>query len=160
MTNFEAAGDFADWPKNEPGKPTQVAVFGMYHIGTGKEYELLWTAKFPDLDKAMYWAAKKELEVIKRLGWSVASRVLWQHDLSPEAAAAAAYARMRPQTDAALRAARDGYDPALAIGSGGDPNAPLKPVDYSKVKGFVVDIDGPGDGPDVDNIPNDPRERR
>ncbi|HSV15301.1 MAG TPA: hypothetical protein VLI90_13660 [Tepidisphaeraceae bacterium] len=155
MTNFEASGDFADWPKNERGKPTQVAVFGMHHLRTGKEFELLWTAQFPDLDKAMYWAAKKELEVIKRLGWSVARRVLWQHDLSPEAAVAAAYARMRPQMESALRATRDGYDPALAMDSGGDPNAPLKPVDYSKIDGLVVDIDGPCIG----SIPNDPRER-
>jgi hypothetical protein len=157
VSQFEAAGDFEEWPKNVPGKPTQVAVFGMYHNDRGKLCEILWTGKFPDLDKAMYWGAKKELEAIKRRGWMIASRVLWQHDLSPEQAVDASFKRMEPQMDAALSAALNGYDPGIALGGNGDPNAPLKPVDYSKAKGFVIDIEGP-EHDDDGFIPDDPRE--
>jgi hypothetical protein len=135
-----------------PGKPTQAAVFGMFHSERGKRMEMLWTGQFPDLDKAMYWAAKKELEAVRRKGWMIASRVLWQHELSPEQAVEQSFKRMEPQLDAALSAAMNGYDPGLAMSGNGDPNAPLKPVDYSKAKGFVVEVEGPG------NVPNDPRE--
>lgn len=35
----------------------------------------------------------------------------------------------------------NGYDPGLALGGNGDPNAPLKPIDLSNVQGYVVDLD-------------------
>ena len=59
---FEAAANMADWPPNEPNKPTQAAVFGVYHPKKGKAFEILWTGQFPDLEPALYWAAKKEIE--------------------------------------------------------------------------------------------------
>jgi len=34
--HFEGAGDIDSWPTNQPGKPTQVAVFGMYHPKKGQ----------------------------------------------------------------------------------------------------------------------------
>src|ERR1043166_7852127 len=109
-TNFEATGNISDWPRNEPGKRTQVAIFGLYHPNKGKTCEILWTASFPDLDGAMYWAAKKEIQAVHNGKWSMASRVLWQHDLTPEQAVAAAQKAMAPQLDAALEAAQSGQD--------------------------------------------------
>ena len=53
MFNFEAAADFSEWPPNVPGKPTQAAVFGVYHPAKGRVCEILWTGQFPDLDPAM-----------------------------------------------------------------------------------------------------------
>ena len=137
--NFEAAGDFADWPKNEPGKPTQVAVFGLLHSKRGKGCEIIWTGQFPDLEKAMYWGAKKELEAIRKRGFQMASRVLWQHELTPEQAVAMAYRQTEKQMDRAMKAAEQGTGLAEALGN--DPNDPLRPIDYSKVEGFAMDIE-------------------
>jgi hypothetical protein len=139
--NFEGAGDLADWPPNVPGKPTQVAVYGIFVPAKGKGYELLWTGKFPELEKAMYWGAKKELEVMRTRKYQAASRVLWQHDLSPEQAVEIAHAKMRQQIEGAFNAAEQGFDPASGLGN--DPSAPLKPVDYSKVEGIAIDIEAP-----------------
>ena len=169
--NFEAAGDINEWPKNEPGRPTQVAVFGIGHPEKGgKAFEILWTGKFPDLDQAMYWGAKKEMQAVRKLKWMSASRVLWQHGLSPEQAVAAVYKQMQPQLDRATASAELGGAPDIGEG-------PMKPVDYSKVKGFYVELEGPDgkdaiepffvpledlpqdDGEPDDHIPNDPRAR-
>jgi hypothetical protein len=136
--NFEAAGDFAEWPANEAGKPTQVAVFGIFHRSRGKCCEIMYTGQFPDLEKAMYWGAKKELEAIRKKNFQMASRVLWQHDLTPEQAVAAAYKRTEKQMDRALNAAESGSSLVEALGS---EKGPLRPVDYSKVQGFAVDIE-------------------
>src|SRR5438046_427902 len=102
---FEASGNMADWPANEHGKPTQAAVFGLFHPNKGKTCQLLWTGQFPDLQPAMYWAAKKEVEACRKGKWIIASRVLWQHDLTPEQAVDVAAKQMMPQLDEALRAA-------------------------------------------------------
>jgi hypothetical protein len=139
--NFEASGNFEEWPPNEPNKPTQVAIYGTYHPQRGKCCEVLWTGQFPDLEKAMYWGGKKELEAIRKRKFMMASRVLWQHDLTPEQAVAVAYKRMEPQMDQAIQAMQRGSNPIEAMGS--DPNGPLKPIDYSKVHGFVVDLEPP-----------------
>src|SRR3954454_3160217 len=105
---FEAVGDMADWPKNVHGKPTQAAVFGLYQPTRGKCFELLWTGKFPDLEPALYWAAKKEMEAVRKGKWMMASRIVWQHDLEPEAAVAVARKQMEPQMNAALKGMRSG----------------------------------------------------
>ena len=139
MTNFEAAANFDEWPPNEKGKATQVAVFGLDPDRAGVQYEILWTGKFPDLEKAMYWGAKKELEIIRQGVFPIASRVLWQHDLSPQQAVEAAYRKTKQQMDEALAAAKNGVDPNIAMGN--TPNGPLHAVDYSKVEGFVFDIE-------------------
>jgi hypothetical protein len=139
--NFEAAANFEEWPPNLPGKPTQVAVFAVYHPKKGKCCDTLWTGKFETLDKAMYWGAKKELEAVRKLKYMIASRVIWQHDLTPEQAVATAYKKAEGQLDAAIRAWQGGFDVGKVFKD--NPNSPLKPVDYSKAKGFVVDLEAP-----------------
>ena len=137
--NFEAGGDLEDWPKNVPGKQTQVAVFGTQHKTRGKCCEIMWTAIFPDLDKAMYWGAKKEVEAIKKRGFMMASRVIWQHDLTPEQAVATVYKRMEPQMDRVIKSVKKGGDPDEALRSG--PEGPMKPIDYSKPRDYYVEIE-------------------
>jgi hypothetical protein len=127
---FEVAGDFADWPKNEPNKPTQAAVFGAYHPKRGKVFELLWTGQFPDLEKAMYWAAKKELEAVRKGKWEMASRILWQHGLAPEQALESVKKHMSPQIDRVLKSWRGGGE--IDVGTG-----PLHVVDPSKCERYV-----------------------
>jgi hypothetical protein len=157
---FEAAGDMADWPKNVHGKPTQAAVFGLYHPTRGKCFEVLWTGKFPDLQPALYWAAKKEVEAVRKGKWMMACRVAWQHDLEPEQALEAARKQMEPQIDRAMR----GYaaDGDFDVGAG-----PMRPVRPGEGEQYVeiVPPDGedpiasfilPKDGP----IPFDPRPPR
>src|SRR5438094_672344 len=135
--NYEAAGDLSEWPANVPGKPTQVAVFGVEPSGKGStRFEILWTGKFPDLDQAMYWGAKKEMEAVRRGKWMGASRVLWHHELSPEQAVAAVYKQMEAQLNRAMAAAELGGEPDIGEG-------PMKPVDYSKAKGLYVEVEDP-----------------
>jgi hypothetical protein len=141
MNNFEASGNLQDWPKNVPGKPTQVAVFGLFHPKKGRTCEILWTAQFPDLDPAMYWAGKKEVEAVRKGKWQVASRVLWKHELTPEQAVAACERVMGSQVDRALGHIDAGAEPDIGDG-------PLKPVDYSKAKGMYVEIED-SDGKDA-----------
>jgi hypothetical protein len=100
---FECAGDMSDWPKNVAGKPTQAAVFGVFHPKKGKRFEMLWTGQFPDLEPATYWAAKKEVEAVRKGKWMMASRVVWQHDMTPEQALEVVKREMGPQVDKALR---------------------------------------------------------
>src|SRR4051812_6790093 len=100
---FEAVGDMKDWPPNVAGKATQAAGFGVFHPKKGKRFEMLWTAKFPDLEPAMYWAAKKEMEAVRKGKWMMASRLLWQHELTPEQALEVIKREMGPQVDRALR---------------------------------------------------------
>jgi hypothetical protein len=141
--NFEAGGDLEDWPPNVHGKQTQVAVFGTQHKTRGKCCEIIWTAIFPDLDKAMYWGAKKEVEAIKKRGFHMASRVIWQHDLTPEVAVATVYKRMEPQMDRVMGAVKKGGDPDAALRSG--PQGPMKPIDYCKPRDYYVEIEIPDD---------------
>jgi hypothetical protein len=129
-TQFEASGNFDEWPKNIPGKPTQVAVFGLHHPTKGKTCEILFTAKFPDLETAMYWAAKKEVHAIRKGKWYVASRVLWQHELTPEQAVETARKQIEPQMERALNGSDDVFD----VG-------PLKSIDPSKVQGYYVETE-------------------
>jgi hypothetical protein len=147
-TNFECSGDFADWPKNVPGKPTQAAVFGVYHPTKGRTCQILWTGRFPDLEPAMYWAAKKELEAVRRGKWYAASRVLWQHALTPEQAVAAAQQQMEPQLDRALDAAENGHRD-IDLGQG-----PMHPVRPEDAHGYYVEFASPGnDDPSNDPLP-------
>jgi len=141
MTNFEAAGDLEDWPPNVPGKQTQVAVFGTEHKTRGKCCEIVWTAVFPDLDKAMYWGAKKEVELIKKLGFMMASRVIWQHELTPEQAVATVYKQLEPQIDSVIKSAKAGGDPHAALAA--NPDGPMQPIDYTKPRDYYVEIDIP-----------------
>ena len=141
FNTYEAAGDLENWPKNVPGKPTQAAVFGVRITSTKVTAEILWTGKFPDLDPAMYWAAKKEMQAMRSRKWDAASRVLWQHDLTPEQAVEACRKQMEPQLTDVLRDTKAGVEPKLGDG-------PMKPVDPSEAKGFYFEVEGP-DGRDV-----------
>jgi hypothetical protein len=130
---FEAAGDMSDWPKNEHGKPTQAAVFGVFHPKKGKRFEILWTGKFPDLQPAMYWAAKKEVEAVRKGKWVMASRLLWQHDLTPEQALEVVRREMGPQVDRALRSMDTARSPGeIDIGAG-----PMQAIDSTKQERYV-----------------------
>jgi len=158
---FESVGDNLGWPVNLPGKPTQLAVFGVERYPGGLRYEMTFTGRFPDLEKAMYWGAKREVETLRRKKFFLASRVLWQHDLTPEAAVAETFAQMEPQIRRALAAIDVGFDPEAALFD--DPDGPMKPVDPSKVAGYYVAA-VPTDDPDdesaaADFIPPDPRTR-
>ena len=135
-TPFEAVGDVKDWPRNEPGKPSQAAVFGVYHP-KGKRWEILWTGRFPELEPALYWAAKKEMEAVRKGKWVMASRVVWQHDLTPEQAVAAVRKQMEPQVDRALGQYRSGRD--IDIGSG-----PMRTVGPDEDVPRLVEILPPG----------------
>ena len=147
MVDFEAGGNLEDWPPNVAGKQTQVAVFGTQHSERGKCCEIMWSAIFPDLQKAMYWGAKKEVEAIKRRGFIMASRVIWQHDLTPEVAVATVYKRMEPQMDSVMKTVKKGGDPDAALRAG--PEGPMKPIDYSKPRDYYVEIEIPDeDAPD------------
>lgn len=63
---FEATGNMKDWPRNIHGKRTRAAVFGLFRPKKGKRFEILWTGDFPDLQPAMYWAAKKGMEACRK----------------------------------------------------------------------------------------------
>jgi hypothetical protein len=159
MSHIESAGNMDSWPKNVPSKPTQTAVFGIRHTPTGLSYEILWTGKFPNLDPAMYWAAKKEVEAVRKGKWEVASRVIWQHELTPEQAVAETFKLMEPQLRRSFAAAEVGFDPEAALFS--DPDGPMKPIDYSKVDKFYVEYEPLPDGPLDGSDPNPPgRPRR
>jgi hypothetical protein len=173
-TQFEVAGNMADWPRNEPDKPTQAAVFGVKQTGSGNlRYEIFWTAKFPVLDKALYWAAKKEVEIVRKGKWPMASRVVWQHDLTPEQAVAVAFAQMSNQIKQALNSAERG-DETLELGCG--PMRQVGPADGTGVYVEVSSKDDPSQPPlaswiveppgvqdlldaqkPINWIPNDPR---
>ena len=141
--HFEGAADFDSWPLNQPGKPTQVAVFGMYHPKKGKCCEVLWTGQFPDLDPAMYWGAKKELEAVRKGKWYIASRVLWQHELSPAQAVEACRQKMQAQVDHAIGQWQRGDTPTFAEIPGG-----LRPIRPGDGHGKLVEIVNPDDPDD------------
>ena len=159
---FEAVGDMADWPKNVPGKPTQAAVFGLYHSTRGKSFEVLWTGQFPDLEPALYWAAKKEIEAVRKGKWVMACRVAWQHDLTPDQALAVARKDMEPQVERALRSSASGGEVDLGAG-------PMRQVRPGEADRYVEIV--PTDDPEADPLgsfiwpkdshtPSDPRRRR
>lgn len=138
--HFEGAGDLESWPRNQAGKPTQVAVFGMYHPKKGKCCEVLWTGQFPDLEPAMYWGAKKELEAVRKGKWYIASRVIWQHELSPEQAVEAARQKMQGQVDQAVAQMKRGDTPTIEDVPGG-----LRPVRPGDGHGKLIEIEDPDD---------------
>jgi hypothetical protein len=150
---FEAAGDMADWPKNVPGKPTQAAVFGMYHETRGKVFEVLWTGKFPDLQPALYWAAKKEMEAVHKGKWVMACRVAWQHDLTPEQALEVARRDMEPQMDRAMRSYAAGDDADLGAG----PMRPVRPGEADRYVEIVSTDNAEDDPLAAFFLPKDPR---
>ncbi len=159
MNPIESSANNAGWPKNLPGKPTQLAVFGVERHAGGLRYEMTFTGRFPDLDKAMYWGAKREVQTLRDGRFLMASRVLWQHGLTPEAAVAEAFAQMEPQVRRALAAADVGFDAEAALFDG---DGPMRPIDHAKVDGYYVeavppDEDLPDDAPNF--IPPDPRSR-
>ena len=164
---FEATGNFDDWPPNEHGKPTQAAVFGVFHPDKGKVFELLWSGSFPDLEPALYWAAKKEMEAVRKGKWMMASRVAWQHGLTPEEALAAVRKQMEPQIDHALRSYAESGD--VDLGSGPmrtiGPDEPVpRYVEITPTRDDEADplasfvLPAPGSGPpSLPHIPRDPR---
>ena len=115
---------------------------GIYHPDKGKQCEILWTADFPQLEKAMYWAAKQEVQAVRRGKWILATRVLWQHDLTTEQAVQTVFREMEPQVDRMIRGVHSGMtDLESALGDG-----PMKPIDPKDVKGRYIEIettDGP-----------------
>ena len=127
----------ADWPPNVAGKATQAAVFGVYHPTKGRSAEMLWTGQFPDLQPALYWAAKKEIEAVRKGKWIMASRVVWQHDLAPEKAVEVAVKQMAPQVDLALRGVASDSE-EIDIGTG-----PLRMVDPNEAADRYVEITSP-----------------
>jgi hypothetical protein len=138
---FEAAANIESWPANRPGKATQVAVFGCLHLERGKCCEILFTATFPDLEPALYWAAKKELAAVRKDKWVMASRVVWQHELTPDQAVAACYKTMEPQLDRAagsLEHANTVED--IDIGEG-----PMKMINPEDQKQLYVELVPSGD---------------
>lgn len=143
MSNqFEAGGNIESWPANVAGKATQAAVFGCMHASRGKCCEILWTARFDDLDAALYWAAKKEMAATRRDKWIIASRVVWQHELTPEEAVAACFKLVEPQLDRAVKGIEGGATSAegLDIGDG-----PMKPIDLADAERMYVEIVPEGD---------------
>jgi hypothetical protein len=142
--HFEASGNLADWPKNLPGKPTHAAVMGIYHPNKGKVCEILWTADFPELEPAMYWAAKKEVQAIRKGKWNVATRVLWQHDITTQQAVDTIFKEMEPQLDRMIRGFRSGASLTNLESQLGD--GPMKPVDPKDVHGYYVELER-NDGP-------------
>ena len=142
---FEATGNVDDWPQNVPGKPTQAAVMGVLHPKHGKRCEILWTGEFPDLEPAMYWAAKKEMQAIRKEKWVMASRVLWQHELTPEQAVAAIFKTMEPQIDLIIQQYERGAQ-TVDLGRG-----PMRAVDPSEVEGHYVEV-VPADDDQADPI--------
>jgi hypothetical protein len=134
--NFQASGDMADWPANVPGKPTQAAVFGCVDKDNRKRCQILWTGQFPDLEKALYWAAKHEVAAVRKDKWIMASRVCWQHELTPEQAVEHCYRVMEPQLDRAMgHIKRTDSLEGIDIGDG-----PMKPVDVTKAKEVYVEV--------------------
>ena len=146
--NYEYSGDMSDWPKNESGKPTQAAVYGVFHPTRGRVTEILWTAQFPDLEPAMYWAAKKEVQAVRKDKWIIASRVLWQHGLTPEQAVATCVKQMAPHLDSVIASWERGDDEP----DFGDPAGPIQPVDHSKVQGHYVEVTKPGEDDAADPL--------
>ena len=164
---YEATANFDEWPANQHGTPTQAAVFGVFHPDKGKAFELLWSGAFPDLEPALYWAAKKEMEAVRKGKWLMASRVVWQHGLTPEQATAAVRKQMEPQIDQALRSYADGGGfelgdaPMRAVG----PDEPVPRYvevvpagddDADPLASFV--LPAPGSGPP--SLPHIPRDLR
>src|SRR5207247_317925 len=135
----------SDWPPNVPGKATRAAVFGVYHLKRGKRCEILWTGEFPDLQPAMYWAAKKEVQAVRKDKWVMASRVLWQHELTPEQAVQAAYKQMEPQLNHAIRSLEKGGGEPIDMGIG-----PMHEVKPGEAEGYYIEATPPG-APDTDD---------
>jgi hypothetical protein len=149
---FEGVGDVADWPPNVAGKPTQAAVFGVFHPKKGKRFEMLWTGQFPDLEPAMYWAAKKEVEAVRKGKWIMASRLLWQHDLTPEQALEVMKKEMGPQVDRALRSAASGRD----VDFGAGPMRAVKPGEAPRYV-EISHVDHPDETLGSFIVPPDPK---
>ena len=144
---FEAGGNIESWPPNVAGKPTQAAVFGCMHPARGKCCEILWTATFDDLDSALYWAAKKEMAATRKDKWIMASRVVWQHGLTPEQAVAACFKLIEPQLDRAARSVEQGKGATdLDIGEG-----PMKPINLADAQKMYVEL-VPADDDQADPI--------
>ena len=174
---FEATANFDDWPANVPGKPTQAAVFGVLHPKKGICQQILWTGQFPDLEPAMYWAAKKEMAAVRKDKWMMASRVLWQHDLTPEQAVEMCVKKLEPQLKQVLNQITGGASGPQDIDLGEGPMRAIQPGEAKQYYVEVVPegddqadpiasfIGGPPSGPLPDDdeairdwVPNDPRE--
>jgi hypothetical protein len=148
MSNqFEAGGDMAGWPPNVQGKPTQAAVFGCVDRNGRKRCQILWTGQFPDLQPALYWAAKKEMAAVRKEKWAIASRVAWQHELTPEQAVEHCFKVMEPQLDRARGYLERGDDSEeFDVGEG-----PMKPIDPGSAKEVYVEL-VPTDDPTSDPL--------
>jgi len=99
---------------------------------------VLWTGQFPNLEPAMYWGAKKELEAVRKGKWIIASRVLWQHELTPEQAVEGSQKKMQAQVDHAIAQMHRGDIPSLTDVPGG-----LRPVHPGDGHGMLLEIEDP-----------------
>jgi hypothetical protein len=117
-------------------------VFGCMHPERGKCWEILWTAKFDDLDAALFWAAKKEMQATRRDKWIIASRVAWQHELTPEEAVGACFKLVEPQLERVCKSVEQGATSAseLDIGEG-----PMKAIDLADAEKMYVELVPEGD---------------
>jgi len=76
------------------------------------------------------------MAAVRKDKWIMASRVVWQHELTAEQAVAACYKMMEPQLDRAVKGiehatSSDDFD----IGEG-----PMKPIDLNDAKQIYVEL--------------------
>lgn len=72
-----------EYPECVPNAATKVVVVGLKLAGKGWSGEPYWNGDFPDLERARYWALKREREY-KAKGYRASASVYWQHDIAQE----------------------------------------------------------------------------
>ena len=74
-----------------------------------------------------------------KLKWDVASRVVWQHDLTPEQAVDVVRRQMEPQINRVMKQTGDEFDLGPGL---------MKPIDPKDVKGYYVEFEDPNEASD------------
>jgi hypothetical protein len=72
-----------EFPECQPNRATKVVVVGLRLEGKGWAGEPYWKGDFADLERAQYWALKREREY-KSKGYRASASVYWQHETSEE----------------------------------------------------------------------------
>lgn len=75
------------WPECVPNAKTKVVVVGLDLAGRGWKGEAYWDGEFADLERARYWALKRERDH-KAKGFRASASVYWQHAVTKEEAVA------------------------------------------------------------------------
>ena len=141
--HFEGAGDLDEWPRNVPSKPTQVAVFGLLPPEKRRVLQNALDRPVPG-PPARDVLGREEGTGSRAQGkWYIASRVLWQHELTPEQAVEAARRKMQPQVDQAVAEFKRGGVPSITEVPGG--LRPVRPGDGHGLLVEIEDLDNPGD---------------